>query len=60
MRLLVCLFLSGCITYTHPNKSDAEFQRDQYECMRDAAAVRDDMYALHMRITCMKSKGYSL
>ena len=60
MRIaLLCLLLSGCVTYTHPNKDEAEYHRDIYECMRDGAAVRDAGYAAFMRNLCMKTKGYS-
>lgn len=61
MRYLVVVLLSGCTTqYAHPTKSDAEFQRDVYECERDAApAARQPIVYERMLDRCLEIKGWA-
>lgn len=58
-RFVIVLMLYGCAQWKHPTKSEQEFHADAYECERDAAAVRDRMYAMEMRKRCMRTKGWA-
>lgn len=56
--LLLCPALAGCTTWVHPTKTEADFERDAYECERDAAAVQDPIRLSLMRDRCMRVKGW--
>lgn len=58
-NVLLCLLLAGCAqTYSHPTKSEADLQRDSYECERDTAAVQNMFRANDMYRRCMAVKGW--
>lgn len=60
MRLiLLCVFLAGCsTTMSHPTKSTDQFYRDEYECQRDSAMVKDSAEGFDLYWRCMRSKGW--
>ena len=55
---LILAALAGCSTWNHQTKGKAEFERDAYECERDAAPVAEGMRAYNMRRQCMRLKGW--
>jgi hypothetical protein len=60
--LPLLLALAGCQTVWVPaepgTKTQADFQKDAYECERDAAVVRDGFQAAGMRDRCMRVHGW--
>lgn len=56
--LAVALGLAGCTTWTQPLKTEADFNRDMYDCQRDAAPVQESFRASQMRSACMRVKGW--
>jgi len=58
-RYLIILLLAGCTTtFVHPTKTNAEYQRDIYECERDAAPAQEPGRVRHLVISCMGVKGW--
>jgi uncharacterized protein YceK len=56
--LIAAILLTGCATYSHPTKGESGYQADRYECEKDAAAVQNNLQAVHMMDRCMKVKGW--
>ena len=57
--LLLTLALAGCATnYKHQTRSASDFDRDMYECERDAAPVQDRARNRQMIERCMRVKGW--
>lgn len=57
--LLIALAAAGCGTnYQHPTKDQAEFQRDLYDCERDAAPQVDPIYRRRMMDRCLRLRGW--
>ena len=63
MKLIVialAVMLSGCGgPYSKPGGSSETFNRDWYECRRDAAAIEDPFRRIDMQDTCIRSKGWT-
>lgn len=60
--LLVLAMLAGCATpeiWVKPSGTDAQLERDVYDCERDAAPVRDRWHAEGMINRCLRLKGWS-
>jgi hypothetical protein len=59
VMLFLTLALAACATnYKHQTKADANFDRDMYECERDAAPVQDRARNRQMIERCMRVKGW--
>lgn len=60
MRYLIVLLLTGCVAWDKPGSTEESFQRDMYECEKDAAPVQNRIDRAHMVERCMKVKGWQL
>ena len=59
LTLLLTLALAGCAAnYKHQTTSASAFERDLYECERDAAPVQDRGRNRQMIDRCMRVKGW--
>jgi hypothetical protein len=59
LTLLLTLALTGCAAnYKHQAASASTFDRDMYECERDAAPVQDRGRNRQMIERCMRVKGW--
>lgn len=58
MRYIFVLLLAGCVNYTKPGSTEAEYNRAMYDCERDAAPVQDVARRLPMIQRCMSIKGW--
>jgi hypothetical protein len=57
--LFVLLLVAGCsATFTHPTKSEADFQADVYECEKEAASVQEGAIYQRMLERCLGLKGW--
>jgi len=56
--ILLVAMLAGCSGWSKPGGTEQEFNRDQYECERDAAAQHDSTMAFYMKRRCMQLKGW--
>lgn len=56
--LAIAVLTTGCATWTHPYKGAPAFERDAYECQREAAAVQDPYRALEMQKACLRLRGW--
>lgn len=57
--VITCLLLAGCSTnYIQAGKSEADFNRDLYECERDAAPVQNALQRERMMDRCLQVKGW--
>lgn len=63
MRILIlALLLTGCAqgwVYRKPGATEAMYDREIYECQRDAAPVQDLILKRDMINSCMKVKGWT-
>lgn len=59
MRYLFVLLLAGCVTYDKPGSTEADYNRDMYECEKDVAPVQDAARRLPMIRRCMTVKGWT-
>ena len=58
LAVLLLFLLPSCATWVHPTKTEADFDRDGYECEVDAAPLRDGWGRVAMWQRCMHVKGW--
>lgn len=59
ITMILAAALAGCgTTWTQPGRTDADWERDFYECQRDASAQADAGESTAMRQRCMRLKGW--
>lgn len=56
--VLLCLLIAGCATWDNPNKTEAQFWEDLYQCEVQAAPVQNDWRVMQMKNRCMRLKGW--
>jgi hypothetical protein len=57
--IALTVLLAGCATeWRHPMKGAAEYERDYYECEKDAAPQQDVIRWRGMMERCLRSKGW--
>lgn len=68
VAILVPVLLTGCVGWTHPTKSSADFYRDRDECDYEAVRATANMppgpaqasNQSDIRHLCLKMRGYQL
>ena len=56
---MVFALLTGCAAdWRHASKGAGDFERDLYECEKDAAPQRDSVLARQMKVRCLQLKGW--
>ena len=55
---IAVLLLTSCATWDPPATGTGNWNRDLYDCEKDAAPMRDRLEAMGMKKRCMTQKGW--